>query len=332
MQTLQSHQTNAYAAWSPDGSVIAVTADPSSTKAWNSKTSSLITTIPNSGPIAFSPDGALVAVADHHNSSRAVEIRDVASGERRWTAACNGVTHAVVFSPERAVTATSSYDGNHDPVIRLWDSKGGTCFRTMKCAHKYAWVGALAISPDGKKIAAGATTDHPEQVNLQLWDAKSGDKIHDLRGHHQVYTLRWLPDGKTLVSTGKDALRGSIRYWDTDAGICLRMFPAPDEAVLMPGETISAAPWTANGVQLADAKTGQLLRGFVALSDGKFLTLTAEGHYRGSPGIERDIVYVVQTDAGQETLTPEEFSQRYGWKNDPEKVSLVGAPEATGRP
>jgi hypothetical protein len=35
--------------------------------------------------------------------------------------------------------------------------------------------------------------------------------------------------------------------------------------------------------------------------------------------------YVGQAEAGQETLTPEEFSSRakYGWKNDPDQVRLV---------
>ena len=44
-------------------------------------------------------------------------------------------------------------------------------------------------------------------------------------------------------------------------------------------------------------------------------------HNRGSCGIESEIVYVVQTDKGQETLTPEEFAKRYNWKNDPTRAS-----------
>ena len=41
----------------------------------------------------------------------------------------------------------------------------------------------------------------------------------------------------------------------------------------------------------------------------------------GSPGVEKEFVYVVQTDTGQETLAPEEFALKYGWKNDPLKAS-----------
>ena len=46
------------------------------------------------------------------------------------------------------------------------------------------------------------------------------------------------------------------------------------------------------------------------------------GHYHGTPRIEREIVYVVQTDRGQETLTPDGFTAKYGWKNDPERVRM----------
>ena len=45
-----------------------------------------------------------------------------------------------------------------------------------------------------------------------------------------------------------------------------------------------------------------------------------EGHLRGTPGLAKDVVYVVQTEHGQETLTPEAFAAKYGWKNDPAKA------------
>ena len=43
-----------------------------------------------------------------------------------------------------------------------------------------------------------------------------------------------------------------------------------------------------------------------------------------SPEINDAFVYVVQTVEGQQTLTPQEFANRYGWQNDPDKVRLVG--------
>ena len=48
--------------------------------------------------------------------------------------------------------------------------------------------------------------------------------------------------------------------------------------------------------------------------------LSEGGHYRcENPTVEAELVYVVQTEQGQQTLTPPEFAAKYGWKNDPEK-------------
>ena len=60
------------------------------------------------------------------------------------------------------------------------------------------------------------------------------------------------------------------------------------------------------------------------VGEDRWLVVSADGHYRGPPQVEEEPVYVVQTDKGQHTLTPEEFAQKYGWKNDPERVRLTG--------
>ena len=58
------------------------------------------------------------------------------------------------------------------------------------------------------------------------------------------------------------------------------------------------------------------------LGHGQAVVVSAEGHWLGTRGAEKEIVYVLQTAAGQETLTPREFYKRFGWKNDPSKVVL----------
>jgi hypothetical protein len=58
------------------------------------------------------------------------------------------------------------------------------------------------------------------------------------------------------------------------------------------------------------------------LRNGVWPTPRPDGHYRGALGVEKGIVYVVQTEAGQELLDPDEFEKKYGWKNDPQRVRL----------
>ena len=53
------------------------------------------------------------------------------------------------------------------------------------------------------------------------------------------------------------------------------------------------------------------------------IAISPEGHWRGTPRADRFIVYVVRTAKGQEVLKPKEFEDRYGWKNDPDKVRLT---------
>ena len=54
------------------------------------------------------------------------------------------------------------------------------------------------------------------------------------------------------------------------------------------------------------------------------LLLSGTGHYRIDLWCQPDIVYVVQTATEQLTLKPAEFADRFGWKNEPEKVRLSG--------
>jgi hypothetical protein len=62
----------------------------------------------------------------------------------------------------------------------------------------------------------------------------------------------------------------------------------------------------------------------LTLRDNNTLAVSAAGHYRGTPqrAVDREVVYVVQTDRGQETLIPAEMERKYGWKNDPSQVRL----------
>ena len=69
---------------------------------------------------------------------------------------------------------------------------------------------------------------------------------------------------------------------------------------------------------------GQPTGALLPLADGQTVALSPDGHFRGSPGAAAQLVYVVETHEGQETLRPDEFAAKYGWKNDPERVRLAG--------
>ena len=82
-------------------------------------------------------------------------------------------------------------------------------------------------------------------------------------------------------------------------------------------------------MQVKSLDDGRLLTTLVTLDDdpAKCAFLSPDGHYKGDPAnmdkIREQLVYVVQTKDGQDTLTPAEFETKYGWKNDPAKVDAA---------
>ena len=69
---------------------------------------------------------------------------------------------------------------------------------------------ALAFAPDGQTLAVAAGS------LILLWDVASGEKQATLRGHaSEVTALSWTPDGRTLISGGKDR---TVRSWDVRSG------------------------------------------------------------------------------------------------------------------
>ena len=79
-------------------------------------------------------------------------------------------------------------------------------------------------------------------------------------------------------------------------------------------------------IPIWDFRTGHLHAVLLPLTcddEPSGLAVTPDGHFRIAGEAKDVVVYVVQTESGQETLASDEFSQRYGWKNDPQRVRLI---------
>jgi len=68
-------------------------------------------------------------------------------------------------------------------------------------------VTSVAISPDGRLVAAGSLDN-----TVRIWDVATGQLIERLRGHKDsVYSVAFTPDGEGIVSGSLDK---TLKYWD----------------------------------------------------------------------------------------------------------------------
>jgi serine/threonine protein kinase/WD40 repeat protein len=194
--------------------------------------------------------------------------------------------------------------------IQLWDVATG-----KRRPERLAAAGAdfATLSPDGKSLA------YRNGNQAFVLELASGNKVGPLPG--EGGPLSWSPRGKRLTwgygvcdpATGKrlTELHGAAAKGLDNIGW------SPD------GKTL-AARLALGEIAFWDAATGQATGELVGLREGGWLALSPPGHYRGSPKVERQLVYVALTARGQETLRPSEFEERYGWMNEPAKVRLIG--------
>jgi glucose repression regulatory protein TUP1 len=104
--------------------------------------------------------------------------------------------------------------GSGDRTARVWDTMGegsapGPLTRVLSIEEPDvdAGVTSVAISPDGRLVAAGSL-----DTAVRIWDVQTGALIEKLRGHRDsVYSVAFTPDSKGLVSSSLDK---TLKYWD----------------------------------------------------------------------------------------------------------------------
>jgi uncharacterized caspase-like protein/WD40 repeat protein len=169
----------------------------------------------------------------------------------------------LAFMPDGQTIVSSSAD----KTIRIWDWQTGVTLRTIRGYLGNGNDGkifAVAVSPDGKTIAAGGyfgagLGDKPPYGDVRLFDFATGKMKAVLRAaDYATYDLAFSPDGKTLASGGAD---GFVYLWrldeKSDTGWTLgTKLDADswhiDKLAFASGGTRLAATTTDNGIRLWD--------------------------------------------------------------------------------
>jgi WD40 repeat protein/serine/threonine protein kinase len=306
---------------------------------WNEESSELVSTV-NFGSesaicsIDLSPDGSLLA--RHALSSQGPEVFDIKSHKLASHFETKG--HGLSWPTKGPFKSAWSPDGKSLAAgvvegVAIFDSATGKLAQRLTgCSGNPCLV---AWSPDGKLVAAA----NSERKQIWVWDLASGKLTHELVHPMDPYMrgLQWSNDGKALAST---SLHGGLAVWDISSGGLLRSIPlrgAPMRVnqyvfpIVSPGMRLLAHPMP-SAIRLCQIEDGRALRTLLTLPEGRYAMFTPEGHYTGSPGVEKQLVYVVHTREGaQLTFAPEEFAAKYGWKNDPGKAGIAaGQPAGKG--
>ncbi|UKZ92792.1 uncharacterized protein TrAFT101_007728 [Trichoderma asperellum] len=226
LQTLKGHNDEVTAlAFSPNGETLASKSVDKTLRCWDIATGALKRTIQchddEVSAIAFSPDNRVLLLATYGNPMLGMDTKrsekEIAKGDDYWITYIplspdSGMPEAVrgnrmvrlngrspvnegycnvtafTFSSDCKTLASGSNSG----LIQLWDATTGICRQTVK-GHDYR-VRAIAISPDGSKLASGC------RQKLRLCDAATGAPLKEF--HWQDERLRaivFCQDSKKLL-------------------------------------------------------------------------------------------------------------------------------------
>jgi serine/threonine protein kinase/WD40 repeat protein len=112
--------------------------------------------------------------------------------------------------------------------VKVWDADNGAQLAHLKADDP---IGAMAFSPDGKRLATAVENDSERAGEVLVWDVATGNLVLRLEGHiHGVIRLAYSPDGKRIatIDRGRNGAPTEIKLWDAVSGTeLLSLKPEP---------------------------------------------------------------------------------------------------------
>jgi WD40 repeat protein len=289
---------------SPDGKLLATLphrASGDTVTLWNGatgqKTGEIISTAGFVNTVALFPDGKHLVTA---GESACVQVWDVVTGKETLPMLGHrSPVVSVAFFPDGKTLASRS----NRRTVRLWDmatnrERQKWMLGDWRIGLDYNGGCALAITPDGKHLAAlGAISAHEEVQLVHVWDVTAGDKLTPfLDARLGGFYVGFSPDSRIIACAGdglqlwslatRERLR-VIRSPGSWAGGIFSFAFSPDAHTLATG---TIGPEGTKTLLLWDWTTGTLFRTMsghkrevisLAFSPGGHLLASCGGHGRG---------------------------------------------------
>jgi WD40 repeat protein len=192
----------------------------------------------------------------------------------------------IAFSADGKKVAAATGQQYQNFELRIWEVETGK--QLLHITGYKSWAARIAFSPDGKLIAANATTQpKPNSESFMIWNAHTGDEIRAMSGHRRlVRCLAFSPDGKRIVSGSGDK---TVRVWDVATGKHLFQLAGHHSETKSvtyssDGQRIVSAS-AAGTIHICDAMTGHV---YLTLSKGGYgeIALSIDGSCLASASIE----------------------------------------------
>lgn len=312
LATLEGHTAAVVsAAFAPLGKTVVTGSQDKTARVWEVPAGKAVRTLAEH-------DGFVTAVAVAADGKIATGSAD--KKVRVWPASGDKSTHTLADHRNTVTALAWSRDnrtlasGGNDKVVILWATDTGKPLRTLEPGNE---VQALAFSHDGARIAVGCSDDR-----LRIYQVATGKELAVLEmggSPPNVSAVAWSQDG-LFVLGGRG--NHTLQYWNTktnkDALNIPTMAPVTGAAVTSDGKTLVGMSLD-RSVRFWDFPSGRLKSTLIADRD-QILAVSADGHYRCPNEAESELIAVVQTDKGQETVSLKEFATKFGFRNSPGMV------------
>ena len=165
---------------------------------------------PHTLDVAWSPDGRMLATVGGEYNSPLFTLWEAGSGKKVHELDYTGESLDQVFFTADG-QHVMAFGGNDRAELLLWDVVTGQ--QTLTYTTPKSWPESLALSPDGRWLAASANEHHAP--DLRLWALEDPESVRMLTGHDgNVTSLSFTPDSNWLISGASD---GMIRLWNREA-------------------------------------------------------------------------------------------------------------------